>query len=322
MNWKSGRLKIPNGVITHLYLGGETFRKDLLDKTYAIFPDIKIWNLYGPTETTVNSSGDIMEPDSHITIGRPAANTQIYILEGNLQPLPIGVTGQIYIGGAGLARGYYLNPSMTAETFIPNPFDGSNGSRLYATGDMARWEPDGRIEFLGRIDHQVKIRGFRIELGEIEAVITRFPRVKDVVVITHGNDHDLNKLVAYIVPEKQAVLNIGELRNHLQNYLPEYMVPSFFMKIDSLPLTSNNKLDRDALPEPDNIRSELSETFIAPQTPTEEIIVSIWQRIFNYGQIGVNDNFFELGGHSLFATRMMNQIWKSFDVKYTSESSV
>jgi len=310
-----GQVNMPQGTITHLFLGGETFKQDLIDKTREVFPKVEIWNLYGPTETTVNSTGGKLEVNSEITIGQPAANTQIYILDRNHQPVPIGVPGQVFIGGVGLARGYWNSPSLTAEMFIPNPFKGEIGSRLYASGDLAKWKLDGRIKFLGRIDHQVKLRGFRIELGEIEAVISEFSGVKEVIVITHGNDHDSRKLVAYIVPEKQDSFNIEELHNHLQNHLPEYMVPSSFMKIDSLPLTSNRKINRNALPEPDNLRVDLGETFIGPRTPTEEIIVSIWQKILDRSQIGVNDNFFELGGHSLSATRVINQIRKAFDVE-------
>jgi aspartate racemase len=244
-------------------------------------------------------------------IGRPLPNTQVYILDAQKQLVPIGVPGELYIGGVGVTRGYLNRPELTAERFIPNPFSNDSGSRLYKTGDLARYLPDGNIEYLGRIDHQVKIRGFRIELGEIEAVLRQNPAVQDAVVI--GQEYDLHdkRLVAYVVPSQEQVLSTSELRRYLKEKLPDHMVPSAFVRLEALPLTPNDKVDRRALPMPDGIRS-VEETFAPPLTLFEEVLANIWSEVLRLDSVGIHDNFFELGGHSLLAVRLLAQIEKTF----------
>jgi len=310
----AGQVEIRKGILTHLFTGAEVVRKELIDRTFSLFPDIKIWNLYGPTETTVNATGTIIKMDSHITIGKPVANTQVFILDQNMQPLPVGVPGILYIGGEGLARGYLNSPSLTAESFLPNPFGGKEGSRLYNSGDLAKWNSDGLIVFLGRQDQQVKIRGLRIELGEIESVINQIPWIKNAVVDVIGGFSASKKLVAYIVPGEENIPTNKELREEIKSYLPEYMVPSFFAFIDALPLTSSGKIDRKALPNLDLIDTEPEKPFSAPRTQMEEIIAGIWEKVLDIDKVGVDENFFELGGHSLLAAQVVNHIRRVFEV--------
>jgi acyl carrier protein len=243
-------------------------------------------------------------------IGRPIANTEIYILDSHLQPVPIGVTGELYIGGAGLARGYRNRPKLTAEKFIPNPFNHQREGRLYKTGDLARYLPNGDIEYLGRIDNQVKIRGFRIELGEIEAVLNTHPQIQQAVVIATEDIPGNQRLVAYLVSEDESI-STNQLRKFLFPKLPEYMVPYAFITIDTLPLTSNGKVDRKALPAPDGEISREQE-YVAPRTEIELQLAQIWSSVINITPVGVKDNFFELGGHSLLAVRLMSQIQQQF----------
>ncbi|BAT56844.1 amino acid adenylation domain protein (plasmid) [Nostoc sp. NIES-3756] len=266
-----------------------------------------VWNLYGPTETTIWST--IHQVDQHetkVSIGRPIANTQIYILDKNLQPLPVGVAGELYIGGAGLARGYFNQPELTKEKFIPNPFNST--TLLYKTGDLARYLTNGEVEYLGRIDYQIKLRGFRIELGEIEAVLEQHPLVRQCVVMAR-EDVSGQRLVAYLVAEN---VSNDELRQYLRRQLPEYMIPSAFVILDSLPLTPNGKVNRRALPAPENNNSELAITFVAPRHPVEEVLAGIWTQVLGVSQVGIYDNFFELGGHSLLATQVISRIRKTF----------
>jgi acyl carrier protein len=254
--------------------------------------------------------------DSKVTppIGRPLPNTQVYILDAQKQLVPIGVPGELYIGGVGVTRGYLNRPELTAERFIPNPFSKDSGSRLYKTGDLVRYLPDGNIEYLGRIDHQVKIRGFRIELGEIEAVLRQHRAVEDAVVI--GQEYDLHdkRLVAYVVPSQEQVLSTSELRHYLKQKLPDHMVPSAFVRLEALPLTPNDKVDRRALPMPDRIRS-VEETFAPPLTPFEEVLASIWSEVLRLDSVGIHDNFFELGGHSLLATQVISRLPQAFGIE-------
>ncbi|MCZ6624678.1 MAG: non-ribosomal peptide synthetase, partial [Deltaproteobacteria bacterium] len=284
-------------------------------------------NNYGPTESTVvATSGPVMtdeHPDRLPPIGHPIANTQIYILDSHLKPVSIGVPGELHISGVGLARGYLNRPELTADKFIPNPFSREPGARLYKTGDLARYLPDGNIEFLGRLDHQVKIRGFRIELGEIEAVLSEHPAVREsVVVAMEDMPGDLSAslgagkcLVAYVVSKQEQEPTMSELRNFLKEKLPDYMVPSAFVFLDALPLTLNGKIDRRALPAPDRVRPELEGTFVAPQTPNEELLAEIWSEILGVERVGIHDNFFELGGHSLLATQVISRVRKTFQVE-------
>jgi len=274
-------------------------------------------NNYGPTENTVVTTSGIItagQPAAVPTIGRPIANTQVYLLDTNLQPVPIGARGELYISGDGLARGYLNRPELTAERFIPHPFSSKPGSRLYKTGDLARYRPDGNLEFLGRTDEQVKIRGFRIELGEIEALLAQHPAVRETVVIQSEEPLGNQRLVAYITPNLKPGFSISNLYCFLKQKLPEYMVPSIFRVVEALPLTPNGKVDRRALRAPELVRPELETAYATPQTSVEEILVEIWAEVLGLKQVGVHDNFFELGGHSLLATQLTSRIRDAFQV--------
>jgi amino acid adenylation domain-containing protein len=276
-------------------------------------------NHYGPSEThvvTYHLLGDDSDQwPSHPPIGRPIANTRIYLLDDNLRPVPVGVLGQVYIGGVMLARGYVNRPELTAEKFIPDPHSSERGARLYKTGDWGRYLPDGSVEFLGRIDHQVKIRGFRVELGEIEAVLSRHDAVRECVVIAREDDATGDKrLIAYLVAEPDSPPSLMELRGYTRQHLPDYMVPSQFVTLAALPLTPNGKVDRRALPAPDSSRAVLNAHSVAPRTAAEQVVASIFARVLGVEQVGVTDNFFELGGHSLLATRVMSRVGKVFQV--------
>ncbi|MGH7829760.1 MAG: phosphopantetheine-binding protein, partial [Candidatus Binatia bacterium] len=233
----------------------------------------------------------------------------------HLHPVPIGVAGEIHIGGAGLARGYLNRPDLTAERFIPNPFSDEPGARVYKTGDLARYLPDGNIEFLGRIDHQVKIRGFRIELGEVEAALARHPAVGETVVLAREDTPGEKRLVAYVVPNPDLSPSTSELRSVLKEKLPEYMVPSAFVLLQSLPLTPNGKVDRKALPAPDQSRPEQETPFVPPRSWEQKTIAEIWAQVLKVHQVGSQDNFFDLGGHSLLATQIVSRIREAFAVE-------
>jgi amino acid adenylation domain-containing protein len=281
----------------------------------------RLFNLYGPTESTIWAT--LAECTGHTkpTIGRPIANTQLYILDKHLQPVPVGVPGELHIGGDGLARGYLNQPELTARKFIGHPFRDEVGARLYKTGDLARYLADGNIEFLGRIDHQVKIRGYRIELGEIEVVLRRHDGVKEAVVIAREDRPGDRRLVAYVVSRGLEGPSSNELRSHLRQKLPEYMLPSAYVVMDKLPLTANGKVDRRALPAPDLTRLRLEANRVAPRTPVEEILVGIWSQVLGIGEIGINDNFFsDLGGHSLVATQLVSRVRQTFEVDLTLRS--
>jgi acyl-CoA synthetase (AMP-forming)/AMP-acid ligase II/acyl carrier protein len=285
----------------------------------------ELWNLYGPTEATIWSTIyqigankiEATTKEAFCSIGRPIANTQIYILDKHLQSVPIGVPGELYIGGDGLARGYLNRHELTQEKFIPNPFDNSNftshKSKLYKTGDLARYLPNGNIEFLGRIDHQVKIRGFRIELGEIEALLRTYSQIKEAVVVARENQSGDKRLVAYIVPDSDTSIDTIALRGFLQQKLPDYMVPAAFVILEALPLTPNGKIDRKALPAPDISRSEVG--FVPPRNPTEEGLAAIYADVLGLENVGIHDNFFELGGHSLLATRVISRLREAFQME-------
>jgi len=308
------KLKVNQGIISHLLIGGEKVDKDLVDRTRLFFPEIEIWNIYGPTETTISSTHEQIEIDSDVYIGKPIANTKVYILDQYLQPVPINVTGNLYIGGVGLARGYLNNPRMTAEKFVPNHFGKEIGTRLYNTGDLVRWTSDGRIDYIGRLDQQVKIRGFRIELGEIEAVLNRRSDIRDSVVVVHGESSDQKKLVAYIVPEQDLKPIIDDIQSDLLEHLPDYMLPSNYVFLDTLPLTQSGKIDRNNLPLPDQKSPEMGGDIISPRTPSEEILVWIWSDVLKLNEISIYDNFFKIGGHSLSAISVVTQIRKFFHV--------
>jgi len=279
-----------------------------------------VWNMYGPTETTIWSAVHEVKTEQTgvVSIGYPIANTQLHVLDAKLQPVPIGVPGDLYIGGDGLARGYLNRPELTKEKFIPNPFS-SRGSRLYSTGDRARYLADGTVDFLGRADYQVKIRGFRIELGEIESVLRTAPGVRDAVVVAHGEDRD-KRLVAYVMPAQGGSLDERGLRSTLQLKLPEYMLPSVYVSLPELPLTPNGKVNRRALPAPNFTSSESRENFVAPRDEVEIEIAQLWQALLERKPIGIYDNFFELGGHSLLATQFLARLRSAFQVQVSLKS--
>ncbi|MEM9008075.1 MAG: amino acid adenylation domain-containing protein, partial [Cyanobacteria bacterium P01_F01_bin.86] len=303
--------------------GGEALSSQLAEQILSTGSEL--WNLYGPTEATIWSTCSpverdqaVMDPDGKpCSIGRPIANTQVYILDEQHQPVPIGVAGELYIGGDGLARGYLNRPDLSESKFIPHPFPQEKSqvanSKLYKTGDLARYLPSGQIEFLGRIDYQVKIRGFRIELGEIEAVLCEHPQVQQAVVMAREDMADDKRLVAYVVAAEEP-LSAPQLRPFAASKLPAYMVPGAFVSLATLPLTPNGKVDRKALPVPDENISRDSE-HVAPRTPEEEIIANIFAAVLGVQRVGIHDNFFELGGHSLLATQLISRLRSALTVE-------
>ncbi len=278
----------------------------------------QLFNGYGPTEATVfthlHPIAEVPEGATSIPLGRPLPNVQVYVLDRHLQPVPRGVPGELYLGGEGLARGYWRRPELTVERFIPNPFSQEPGSRLYRTGDLVRYLPGGLLDFLGRIDHQVKIRGFRIETGEIEAVLGDHPAVREVVVAARLLGPGDKQLVAYVVPQSSPPPSTTELREYLSRKLPSYMVPGFFVMLDALPVNPNGKVDRQALPIPDGTRPELAQEFIAPRTRVEQELATLWKEILSLDRVGLDDDFFALGGHSLRALQMISRIRQHFRV--------
>jgi amino acid adenylation domain-containing protein len=313
--------------LKRIIVGGEVVSAKLQQRFFQCL-NADLYNGYGPTEATVAviywkcQQGD-RRPT--VPIGRPISNTQIYLLDPQLQPVPIGVPGELYIGGTSLARGYLHHPHLTAEKFIPNPFFNRSGARaellpeshLYKTGDRARYLADGSIEFLGRVDHQVKLRGVRIELGEIESALMQHPNVQQAVVIVHADDQDNPRLIAYVILKHDDVLNQRELRQFLQQTLPAVMIPSAFIVLDAFAITPNGKLDRQALPKPETTDSQLTViAYIAPRTTLETQLAEIWQAVLNHVQIGIDDNFFDLGGHSLLATQVTSRIRQQLQIDF------
>jgi non-ribosomal peptide synthase protein (TIGR01720 family) len=311
---------------------GEVLSPDLQERFFEHL-DAELHNLYGPTEAAIDVTSWACERGSGrrtVPIGRPIANTAIYVLDPHLQPVPAGVAGELYIGGVGLARGYLNRPELTQEKFIPHPFHAGSGERLYRTGDRARYLPDGAIEYLGRSDHQVKLRGFRIELEEIEAILSQHPRVGQAVVAVQGDRSAATpgsgdqRLVAYVVTDGQGTVTsdardqddtpprlpvhaplTADLRQYLQSKLPEYMVPSVFVFLEKLPLTTSGKVDRKSLPAPDGRRPELERTFAPPRTPAEQTLAGIWAQVLRIDRAGIHDNFFELGGDSILSIQVI-----------------
>jgi amino acid adenylation domain-containing protein len=294
--------------------GGEALPLELA--TQLLTKGAALWNLYGPTETTIWSTVCQIPPQPHaISIGRPIANTQVYILDGYGQPVPVGIPGEFYIGGDGVARGYFNQPELTAERFRPDPYSADRGARVYRTGDLARYRADGTLELLGRIDQQVKVRGFRIELGEIEAALARHPGIAQAVAVVREDSPGDRRLVAYVVAHASAALAAADLRSFLRQSLPDYMVPVIFMVVDALPLTPNGKVDRRALPAPEKNRLEAGTPLMAPRDAIELQLIRIWEEVLRVEPVGLRDNFFELGGDSLLAVRLFAQIDKSFGQK-------
>jgi amino acid adenylation domain-containing protein len=279
-------------------------------------------NAYGPAEATVTATAYKTDLDAaelnaltSVPIGRPIANVQVYVLDRHLNPSPVASPGELYIGGAGLARGYLNHADLTAEKFIPNPFSDEPGQRLYRTGDLARYMPGGNLEFLGRADQQVKIRGVRIELGEIETALTRHSEISQAVVITREGLRDDKQLVAYVVLRNDATAGIGDLRDYLRDQLPDYMIPSAFVELTAIPVTPNGKINYSALPRPDQARTEQQGEYVAPRTETEQALARIWGHLLGVEQVGTQDNFFDMGGHSLDATQLVSRVREVFQVE-------
>src|SRR3984957_5373867 len=285
--------------------GGEALTPDIVAE-FGRRSKARLYNVYGPTETIIDSAYWLCDGTSDasiVPIGRPIPNARMYILNSALRPVPVGVSGELYIGGVSLARGYVNLPGLTADKFIPDPFSGEPGQRLYKTGDLARYLPDGNIQYLGRGDYQVKIRGFRIELGEIEAALSQHSTVAQSVVTVHEGALGERRLVAYVVAQPDCGPTAIELRTFLKDKLPEHVVPAVFLMLERFPLTPNGKVDRRALPAPTDTRSELIRAFVEFRTPTEELLVGIWSQVLGVERVGIYDDFLALGGHSLLATQ-------------------
>jgi acyl-CoA synthetase (AMP-forming)/AMP-acid ligase II/aryl carrier-like protein len=301
--------------LTRVVCSGETLSPMLLQCFHDKGPRAALYNLYGPTEATVDVTAwacpDKFTALTSVPIGKPIANTQIYILDSHGQPAPIGVAGEIYIGGEGVARGYLNRPELTAQRFLKDPFSAAPNARMYKTGDLGCWLPDGNIQFFGRNDFQVKIRGFRIELGEIEARLISHPSIQDAVVLARQDEHEDQpgdkRLVAYVVAQNGAQPDAETLRQHLASGLPEYMIPAAYVSLDSLPLSPNGKLDRQALPAP-GIDAFSTSVFQEPQGETEILLAGLWQELLHIDRVGRFDNFFQLGGHSLLAISLIERM--------------
>jgi amino acid adenylation domain-containing protein len=304
---------VPGSVLT-VNLAGEALSEMLAREIYAQTSARRVYNLYGPTEDTTYSTYTLIPRNGEVTIGHPIANTQAYILDARRQPAPIGVPGELYLAGDGLARGYYGRDDLTNERFVPNLFSAEPNARMYRTGDRCRYRDDGAIEYLGRIDDQVKLRGFRIELGEIESLLVQHPALQQAVVAVREDTPGDKRLVGYVVPKSGQQISVTEIRDYLRQGLPDYMVPSALVGLAALPLTPNGKVDRKALPNP-GMPEAPAGTVVAPRTVAEEKLLSIWQRALQNPTMGVTDNFFDLGGHSLMAAQLVAEMEKIFGRK-------
>ena len=303
--------------IRRLDIGGEVLSTEFARAISESFDhQVEIYNEYGPTEVTVGCMIYRYYPETEkrtwIPIGRPASNTQIYILDQHLEPTPEHVAGELYVGGVGVGRGYLNRAELTAERFVPDPFSGCAGGRLYRTGDEVRWLPDGNVEFLGRIDQQVKIRGFRIELEEIRLAVLQHPAVKEAVISTYGDSIEDRRLAAYVVAAAERELSSSDLRDYLKERLPEYMVPSAFMLLEKLPLNSSGKVDYHALPQPERLNVVLKNDYVAPRTDGEQLLRNIWHEVLGVERIGIYDNFFDLGGQSILLLKVQRKMQEAF----------
>jgi amino acid adenylation domain-containing protein len=306
--------------LRRLFCGGEPLASDLVADLHARLDVVELFNLYGPTEACVDATWWRCSRDSPprgpwAPIGRPVANVRVFVVDGGLRPVPVGVVGELCLGGVGVGRGYLGRPELTAERFVSDPFGGSG--RLFRTGDLVRWRADGCLEFVGRVDDQVKLRGFRIELGEVEAVLGAQAGVREVVVAVREDGSGQRRLVAYVVPEREPAADaVAGWRAGLRRLLPEHMVPAVFVLLERLPVTANGKLDRAALPQPDATRPELEARYVAPADAVEARLAGLWGEVLGLERVGVEDDFFsELGGHSLLATQLLSRIRKAFDVE-------
>jgi amino acid adenylation domain-containing protein len=304
--------------LKHVVSGGDLLTAKIVNEFLVKFT-ASLYNSYGPTENTIDSTNwlaDRSRRTANVPIGKPVQNSQVYILDNNLQLVPVGVCGELYVSGAGLGRGYLNNPELSAEKFIPHPF--IPGGRMYKTGDLGKWLADGNIEFTGRKDNQVKIRGYRIEMGEIENALQSHPDVESAVVIARPNQHGDKEIVAYVI--SKGTINVPEIRSYMSKTLPTYMLPAYFVQLDSLPLTHNGKLDKRKLPDPKDAGMAGGVEYVAPRNEIEEKLVSIWQEILGKERIGVKDNFFELGGHSLKVAQLISRINMIFLVRINIQS--
>jgi acyl-coenzyme A synthetase/AMP-(fatty) acid ligase/acyl carrier protein len=296
------------------FVGGDAVPPDLLPRMREVFPAAEVRVLYGPTEGTIICAAHhftAADAGERHLLGRPIGNAPLYVLDPAGQPAPIGVAGELCIGGASVARDYLGRPELTARQFTPDPFSAEAGARMYRTGDRARWGGDGVLEFLGRVDNQVKIRGFRIEPGEVEAQLAAHPAVAEAVVLVREDVPGEKRLVGYVVPA-DASLTPAELKTHLAGRLPEYMVPSAFVVLERFPLSPNGKTDRRTLPAPDGAGGA---EYVAPRDSTEERIAGIWSAVLRRERVGVHDRFFDLGGHSLLATQVVTRVREAFGVE-------
>jgi amino acid adenylation domain-containing protein len=303
--------------LRHLLVGGDVLPVLEVKKVIQHCPHLRLINGYGPTESTVFTCTYVVPKDwtgkSTVPIGAPISNTQVYILNAHKQPVPIGIIGELYIAGIGVARGYINQPDLTTERFIADPFNKDQNRRLYKTGDLGRWREDGNIEFIGRIDSQVKLRGFRIELGEIETVLCEHPTVAQAAVVTvKGANH--KRLVAYVVSSENQTVSMPQLQEYLRDKLPQYMVPSLLVTLDTFPLTPNGKLDRRALPELEEEALRATVGYVGPKTPVQVSLSQLWQEILKCDSVGIYDNFFDLGGHSLLAFQLISRLRDIFKV--------
>jgi len=303
-------------------IGGERVQPERLVQWHTISDSsIRLINTYGPTEGTIVAvSGELTALSSHrptdeVSLGTPLTNSQVYVLDRKGQPVPMGVPGELYLAGVGLARGYLKRPELSAEKFLPDPFGTNPGARVYRTGDLVRHRDDGTLQFLGRVDHQVKLRGFRIELGEIEARFAQHPAIHEARVMVREDETDNPCLVAYLVFATDRDLSVKELRSFLQQQLPDFMIPSTFVTLETFPLTPNGKVDRRRLPAPERTRGNLGTSLVAPQTPTEQELMVIWKEVLGLEEVWIHDNFFDLGGHSLLATQMVSRLRKVFQIE-------
>ncbi|HWS86563.1 MAG TPA: amino acid adenylation domain-containing protein [Pyrinomonadaceae bacterium] len=307
------------GGLRRMFCGGEALASDLAARFRQEVSQARLCNLYGPTEASIDATAWPLQGDEPgegvVTLGRPIANMEVYVLDGRQQVVPAGVPGEIYLGGVGLARAYLNRAELTAERFVPHAFSGEAGARLYRTGDVGKWGLDGKLHYLGRADAQVKVRGYRIELGEVEAALREHPGVSEAVVVVREDEAAQPRLVGYVVPNQDSQADQRELRDHLAERLPEYMIPSAFVSLDEMPLTSNGKIDRKALPAPGRAKAEGGQGAKSPMSPVEEVLAGIWGEVLGLGQVGVHENFFELGGHSLLALQVGSRVRKAFQVE-------
>ncbi|GAB3176460.1 non-ribosomal peptide synthetase [Streptomyces incanus] len=308
---------LPGSALRLAVLGGDRPSPTLADRLAGLVPDVRLFNLAGMTETSYCTLYHLVrrpEPiPGSIPWGRPLPNQRVYVLDGHGEPVPVGVRGELFVGGAAVRRGYWRRPGLTAQRFVPDPFGAAAGGRLYRTGDAARWRPSGELEFHGRLDHQVKLRGLRIEPGEIEAALAGHPDVERCVVLMRGADQD-QRLVAYLTASGLLPPSTGELRRFLLDRLPDHMVPSVFVLLDRLPLLPSGKLDRSALPEPAAMRPDLAPTYVEPSEPLDRVLADIWADVLKVDRVGTGDDFFELGGHSLLVTQVASRIRDLFRV--------